>query len=175
MVGLFLVGDLTAGEAKHATETGVRIGGVGALKQISGKSLAAINKIVGFRLFTKYGSTGWLNIFKAIHILSIAVGAAVDGGFCLATANAVETLTFRGQTRNQRCLSDALDNAFAPSLKRILIKDLELDAATFCDGYNLVILKASMTKDEFDTYMKVFPLICKDGGKIVCEHSLFGI
>lgn len=62
-------------------EAGVVIGGkvaMNALKQVPGKTLIAINKAVGFRLITKAGSTGVVNLIKWIPIVGGFVGGSVN-------------------------------------------------------------------------------------------------
>lgn len=49
-----------------------------AIKNISGKTITAINKKVGFRLLTKFGETGAINLGKAIPLLGGVVGATFD-------------------------------------------------------------------------------------------------
>ena len=49
-----------------------------AIKNISGKTIYAINKAVGFRLLTKFGQTGVINIGKAIPLVGGIVGATFD-------------------------------------------------------------------------------------------------
>ncbi|MBP5768395.1 MAG: EcsC family protein [Fibrobacter sp.] len=46
---------------------------------ITGKMLTKINRIVGFRLITKFGKTGVINLGKGIPLLGSAVGAVFDG------------------------------------------------------------------------------------------------
>lgn len=48
------------------------------LKRVSGETLKKINKAVGFRLVTKAGSTGIINLTKMVPLLGGAVGAGVD-------------------------------------------------------------------------------------------------
>ena len=49
-----------------------------AIKNISGKTIVAINKKVGFRLLTKFGEIGVINLGKAIPLLGGVVGATFD-------------------------------------------------------------------------------------------------
>lgn len=50
---------------------------VNAIKKIPGKALAKINKAVGTRLITKFGTTGLINLGKVVPV----VGAGVCAGF----------------------------------------------------------------------------------------------
>ena len=49
-----------------------------AIKNISGKTITAINQKVGFRLLTKFGEKGVINLGKAIPLLGGLIGGTVD-------------------------------------------------------------------------------------------------
>lgn len=49
-----------------------------AIKNISGKTIIAINQKVGFRLFTKFGEKGVVNLGKAVPIVGGIIGGTVD-------------------------------------------------------------------------------------------------
>ena len=49
-----------------------------AIKNVSGKTIAAINQKVGFRLLTKFGEKGAINLGKAIPLVGGVVGATID-------------------------------------------------------------------------------------------------
>ncbi|GDX83766.1 hypothetical protein LBMAG42_55770 [Deltaproteobacteria bacterium] len=79
---LSLIGDAGREVVKNA---GVQIGnkvGMKALGAIPGKVLIEINKKVGFRLITKAGEKGIINLTKAVPILGGMVGGTVDGLAC---------------------------------------------------------------------------------------------
>ncbi len=50
-----------------------------AIKNISSETLKTINKAVGFRLLTKFGTTGVINLGKMVPIIGGLVGAGLDG------------------------------------------------------------------------------------------------
>jgi hypothetical protein len=50
-----------------------------AIKNISGKVMTGINKKVGFRLITKFGQKGTVNLVKWIPLLSGFIGGTFDG------------------------------------------------------------------------------------------------
>lgn len=50
-----------------------------AIKQLSFETIKKINKAVGFRLLTKFGQTGAINLGKAIPLVGGAVGGTLDG------------------------------------------------------------------------------------------------
>lgn len=49
-----------------------------AIKSISGKTISAINQKVGFKLLTKFGEKGIVNLGKTVPLLGGVVGGAVD-------------------------------------------------------------------------------------------------
>ena len=49
-----------------------------AIGKISGKTIVAINQKVGFRLLTKFGSKGAINLGKAVPVVGGIVGGAFD-------------------------------------------------------------------------------------------------
>lgn len=67
-----------------------------ALKNLPATVFMQINKAVGFRLFTKFGSQGLLNIHKAIPVLGGLVGAGIDACSTYAIAKAAKALFLGG-------------------------------------------------------------------------------
>ena len=62
-------------------DVGIQIGkklSQSAIKSISGKTITAINQKVGFRLLTKFGEKGVINLGKGIPLVGGFVGAAFD-------------------------------------------------------------------------------------------------
>jgi uncharacterized protein (DUF697 family) len=51
---------------------------ISSIQKISGATLTKINQAVGFRLLTKFGSTGVINLGKAVPLLGGLVGATFD-------------------------------------------------------------------------------------------------
>lgn len=49
-----------------------------AVRKVPGKALIDINKKVGFRLFTKAGSTGVFNLTKLVPLVGAPIGAAAE-------------------------------------------------------------------------------------------------
>jgi hypothetical protein len=77
-----LVGDALKDIAKGA---GIQIGkGLtkSLINQIPGKVLIEINKKVGFRLITKAGQRGAVNLMKGVPFVGGVVGGAFDAGAC---------------------------------------------------------------------------------------------
>ena len=72
-------------------QSGIQIGvkmGTSLVKKIPGKVLTKINQKVGFRLLTKMGKTGAINLIKLVPI----TGGIVGGGFDLiSTATIAKT------------------------------------------------------------------------------------
>lgn len=80
---------LVANSAKDlAKDVGIAVGNkvaVNAIKSISSKTLQEINKKVGFKLFTKFGEKGIVNLGKVVPLLGGLIGGSVD----LYTTNAI--------------------------------------------------------------------------------------
>lgn len=79
--------------------TGIVIGNkmaMGVVQKIPGKVLTKINQAVGFRLITKFGTKGAINLGKAVPI----VGAFVGGGFDLTTTTTIAKVANKTFTNN---------------------------------------------------------------------------
>ncbi len=63
-----------------------------SLKKLPGAVLTKINQAVGFRLFTKFGQKGLVNIHKAIPVLGGVVGGTVDALSTYSIAKAAKAL-----------------------------------------------------------------------------------
>ena len=75
-------------------DAGIAIGGkmaVAGIKKIPGEVLVAINQKVGFRLLTKFGETGVINLGKAVPV----VGGIVGGGFDFATTKIIANNAYK--------------------------------------------------------------------------------
>lgn len=78
---LVLLTLLGSAGAAVAAEAGVQIGTKGAtaaLRLLPGRILIEINKKVGFRLFTKFGEKGVINLVKFVPVVGGGVGAGVN-------------------------------------------------------------------------------------------------
>ena len=65
--------------------TGIEIGKkstLAALKKVPGRVLIDINKRVGYRLVTKAGERGVINLTKLVPLVGAPIGATVDGVGC---------------------------------------------------------------------------------------------
>jgi len=92
LILLSLVGDSVKEVFKAA---GVQIGNKlteQLLKQIPGRVLIEINKKVGFRLVTKAGEKGIVNLFKIVPVVGGMVGGACDASACLAVGRTASSL-----------------------------------------------------------------------------------
>ena len=58
---------------------------INSINNISGKTITAINQKVGFRLLTKFGEKGAVNLGKSIPF----IGGLVGGTFDLVTTNTI--------------------------------------------------------------------------------------
>lgn len=62
-------------------DIGIQIGtklSQAALKRLSGEIIKSINRAVGFRLLTKFGQTGVINLGKAIPVVGGIIGGSID-------------------------------------------------------------------------------------------------
>ncbi len=78
MVYVCLVGNASVEIFKNA---GIQIGrklATNALKNVSGKVITQINQKVGFRLVTKFGEKGVINLGKTIPVLGGVIGGTID-------------------------------------------------------------------------------------------------
>lgn len=78
VVMLTLLGSAGAGVA---AEVGAKIGSktaMAALKRLPGSVFIAINKKVGFRLLTKFGQKGAVNVVKLVPLVGGGVGATIN-------------------------------------------------------------------------------------------------
>ena len=76
---------------KAAEEIGIKLG-TKALKQIPGSLLIAINKQVGFRMLTKTGRRGTVNLIKGIPLIGGVVGGTIDAVNCRAAGSFARSL-----------------------------------------------------------------------------------
>lgn len=73
---------------------------------ITGKMLTKINRAVGFRLITKFGKTGVINLGKGIPLLGSAVGAIFDG----VTTNIVGNAAIKTFIEYDKIKEDNVEN-----------------------------------------------------------------
>jgi hypothetical protein len=94
-----LVGDAMKDIVKNA---GIKAGtGLtkSLLKKVPGKVLIEINKKVGFRLVTKAGEKGAINLMKGVPLVGGVVGGAFDAAACrIVGKNAKQLFYARGTT-----------------------------------------------------------------------------
>ena len=75
-----IAGDATVSEVtKRIGSDFATRAGKAAVQRVPGKVLIEINKKIGFRLLTKSGTTGVVNLSKVVPVLGGVVGGAVDG------------------------------------------------------------------------------------------------
>lgn len=79
---LCLIGNSAMDIIKRA---GIEIGeklAIEAIKKVPGKVLIEINKQVGFRLLTKFGEKGAINLVRLVPLVAGVIGGGVDGASC---------------------------------------------------------------------------------------------
>jgi uncharacterized protein (DUF697 family) len=67
-----------------------------AISKISGSTLMRVNQAIGFKLLTKAGTSGVVNLSKIIPFIGGVIGGAIDGGVTSAIGAAAKS-TFRLQ------------------------------------------------------------------------------
>jgi len=81
-----LLGNAGVEVVKHASvDAGTRVA-TNALKRLPGTALTKINQRVGFRLVTKFGERGVVNLVKVVPIVGGVVGSTVDYAACALVA-----------------------------------------------------------------------------------------
>ena len=72
--------------------TGIKLGtkiATASIEKISGATLARINRAAGFRLITKFGQTGIINLGKMVPLAGGVIGGVIGGGFDLMTTKII--------------------------------------------------------------------------------------
>lgn len=90
-----LLGDALKEVAKVA---GIKIGmGItnAALRRIPGKLFIEINKAIGFRLITKSGQTGAVNLMRNVPLMGGVVGGSFDAYACRIVGRSAKNLFYR--------------------------------------------------------------------------------
>jgi EcsC protein family len=93
-----LVGDALKDIVKS---TGIQIGkglSKSLINKIPGKALIEINKKVGFRLMTKAGEKGAINLMRGVPFIGGIVGGAFDAGACRVVGKNAKKLFYRQGT-----------------------------------------------------------------------------
>lgn len=91
MVLVCLAGDAARDVLKKAGVAAATAIGKGLIKQIPKTLIGQINKAVGVRLITKFGTKGVINLGKAIPLLGGVLGATMDA----AATNAIGNVAIR--------------------------------------------------------------------------------
>ena len=76
----------------------------GLIKGISGKTLMEINKKVGFRLLTKFGEKGLVNLGKGVPFVGGVIGGTMDA-LATNTIGGIATKTFISITKSNNLIS----------------------------------------------------------------------
>lgn len=98
---------LSVGEI--AKQFGIKFGqkvAVGMIEKIPGKVLTKINQKVGFRLLTKFGEKGLINLGKLVP----GVGAVINGGVDFAETKAIAKRAYQMFVENNFDIGEKIDN-----------------------------------------------------------------
>ena len=100
-VQTFIVASLVGDSLKDiAKGSGITIGrglSKALIERIPGKVLIEINKKVGFRLITKAGEKGAINLIKGVPLVGGAVGGTFDALACRLVGKHAKRLFYRGK------------------------------------------------------------------------------
>lgn len=91
-------------------QTGIKLGVKltnSLIKKIPGKVLTKINQKVGFRLFTKFGTKGIVNIGKLVP----GVGAVIGGGLDLVETKVIGNRTYKWFFEGDYISDDLIDDS----------------------------------------------------------------
>jgi uncharacterized protein (DUF697 family) len=99
-VKTFVVASLAGNACKDVLkDVGIKVGNSMArvaIQQVPGKVLIEINKKIGFRLLTKAGEKGAVNLMKAVPIAGGLVGGAFDATTCQVVGRWAKKLFYSG-------------------------------------------------------------------------------
>jgi EcsC family protein len=87
---VILLSLLGSAGAEALKKAGITIGEkmlLQGLNKVPGRVLIKINQAVGFRLLTKFGQKGVINLHKAVPFVGGPIGAAFDAAACRSIAN----------------------------------------------------------------------------------------
>lgn len=98
---------LSVGEI--AKQFGIKLGqkvAVGMIEKIPGKVLTKINQKVGFRLLTKFGEKGLINLGKLVP----GIGAVINGGVDFAETKAIAKRAYQMFVENNFDIGEKIDD-----------------------------------------------------------------
>jgi len=99
-------------------QTGIKIGekvAVSTINKIPGKVLTSINQKVGFRLLTKFGSKGIVNLVKLVPVVGGVIGGSIDIGSTRVIAKNAYNVFIKNHippTREAANTNDIIDEEF---------------------------------------------------------------
>lgn len=114
------------------------------IKSIPGKVLIEINKKVGFRLFTKFGTTGVINLGKCIPFVGAGIGSIMNLTYTYSIGKAAKSI-FGGVDDNLTAAMPKPDN-----VPHLLEEDYFIDRC----GPKIFKLQLEMKKEEVDTVLQ---------------------
>ncbi|WP_096156473.1 EcsC family protein [Bacillus sp. FJAT-45066] len=101
----FVYASLAGNGAKDILKnTGVQLGkklAINGIQKISGATITKINQAVGFRLLTKFGQTGVINLGKMVPLVGGVIGGTVDGVTTNIVGNIARNLFIDGNEKEE--------------------------------------------------------------------------
>ncbi len=115
-------------------EAGVQAGSklaLNAVKSIPGSVLAAINQKVGFRLATKFGETGVVNLGKLVPV----AGAIIGGGFDFATTRIIAATAYKQfiDSSDDSINEDIIEEEDALAIEIVDVAEVEIASESIKD------------------------------------------
>ncbi len=108
--------------AEVVKKTGIKVGekmATSAISKIPGKALTAINQKVGFRLITKFGEKGVVNLGKMVPV----VGAIVGGSFDLVETKMIANRAIKEFFDGEFDEDDNLDNSIIDADFEVIVNE----------------------------------------------------
>lgn len=145
LIYLCLVGESVKDILKDA---GIAIGGklaLSSLKSVSGKVLLKINRMVGFRLVTKFGEKGTVNLVKIIPVAGGIIGAAVNAMSTNTIGNIARDTFIEPSYNGDITETDQFKNAEDSEI-------VDIHLLKFYSYINLIKIDGVITKEELEMF-----------------------
>jgi len=150
MVYVCLVGDRATEILKDAGKKLGKQVAMNSIKNISGKVITQINQKVGFRLVTKFGEKGVLNLGKVVPVLGGVIGGTID----IASTNIIGNFardTFLGRDQYQDVGTDEANTITLEELDR------ELSELLSVNEYRDNFVKAKIiVREDYSYYVDIY-------------------
>lgn len=120
-----------------------------SLKSVSGKTLTKINRMVGFRLVTKFGEKGAVNLVKFVPVAGGIIGATVNA----IGTNTIGNLAKKTFIQDSNELSD-IRNSFTEFDNTEFSEVVDLNFLKFNSYINLIKIDGKIASEELEVFEK---------------------